>query len=338
MVGLRKLLLLATFYICMILQLLALYYDKHHIHKLMISIKENIHLIKRIFLLFLILSWPSMVACSNVFYLPSKEIVNDPKDLGLSYEDVYVESKDGAVLHGWFFPSESNINETGTVIQFHGNAENISTHFLSMAWIVKHGYNLFIFDYRGYGRSEGSPSQAKIHEDALAALEYAIKIKSERNRTLAQSLNNEKDQPKHKLVAYGQSLGGTILLRAINDLNQKSEINAMIIESAFPSYQQIVREKLSNVWFTWPFQHLAYALVSDQYAPKEFIGHITPIPLLVIHGDRDKTVPIHHGKEIHTLANEPKFFWLIEGGRHIAAMSVNNGAYRSKLLEFLSNL
>ena len=265
----------------------------------------------------------SLSACSNIAFQPSKKRFYEPKQFSLEYKDVYFKSKDGTLLHGWFFPSAATTENLGTIIQFHGNAENISTHFMSLAWIIEEGYNLFIFDYRGYGRSQGSPSHAGVNKDALAALEHAIKISRNQNS---------------KLIAYGQSIGGAILLRALNDLEDKSHIDAVVIDSSFSSYQEIAREKLSISCLTWPFQPLAYLLMSDKFAPEEVIEKISPTPLLVIHGDNDRIIPIRHGKKIFDLAGEPKWFWQVKGGRHINAMAIEKGVYRKRLLNFFSTL
>lgn len=278
-------------------------------------------MIKKIKLLVLVINIGLVTSsCSSLFYQPSKENFHDPKKFRLVYEDVYLKSKNDSLLHGWFFPVDSKTTELGTVVQFHGNAENISTHFLSLVWIVRYGYNLFIFDYQGYGQSQGVPNQAKINEDALTALEYIIKRNS-----------------KLKLIAYGQSLGGTILLKALDDFSDKKKIDAVVIDSSFSSYQEIGKEKLSMTWITFLFQPLAYILISDRYAPKR-IYNISPIPLLVIHGDNDSVVPIHHGKNIFNLAKEPKWFWHIKGGKHIDSMTSHNGIYRDKLLNFFKTL
>jgi hypothetical protein len=273
------------------------------------------------------------VACSNITFQPSRKFFYEPKSFGLTYSDIYLESEDGTMLHGWFFPAAKGVEEEGIIIQFHGNAENISTHFFSLAWMTRHNYNLFIFDYRGYGKSEGSPSHAKVNDDALAALEYAVNMKRDHIEQL-----ESKGEEIHdfKLVAYGQSLGGTTLLRALDDFKLKSALDAVIVESSFPSYQEIAREKLSLSFITWPFQPLAYILFSDKYAPKRTIADISPIPLLVIHGSNDFIVPYHHGEKIYNLAKDPKWLWKVEGGKHINAMRSHE--YRSKLLHFLKEL
>ncbi len=278
---------------------------------------------------FLLILFFTCQNCSNIVFQPSKETFYDPKTMGFEYEDIYFKSLDGTMLHGWFFPAGSDIDIKGTVVYFHGNAENISTHFASLAWITRYGYNLFIFDYRGYGQSKGSPSQAGVNDDALAALNYAIK-------NLHQKMKDKNENVK--LIVYGQSIGGNILVRAMDDLENKTEIDAIVLESSFSSYREISKEKLSLTCITWPFQPLVYVIMSDKYSSQNSIKRLPSVPLLVIHGDNDKIVPIHHGKKIYDLANEPKEFWRIKGGRHINAMHINGGIYREKLVDFLNKL
>jgi len=261
-------------------------------------------------------------SCNNMFYYPDKRMLINPEKAGYKQELITFYSKDNTELKGWFFKSKTTPVK-GTIIHYHGNAENISTHFLFSAWLTEMGYNLFIFDYRGYGQSKGVISREGAHQDAISAYKYAV------------ANFYKKDQ---KLILFGQSLGGAILLGSFGDLKSLSPISAIIIESSFYSYQEVVRDKFSNIWLTWPFQHLAYLLFSDDYSPEGNINKISPIPLLVIHGNKDRVVPIKFGKFIFDKAKEPKEFWEVKNGGHTGAFLNKDNTYRKKLIDYLDNL
>ena len=204
------------------------------------------------------------------------------------------------------------------LVFFHGNAENISTHFQTLTWILKHEYDFFIFDYRGYGASAGKPDPSGILMDGRSAIRYVF------NRS-----------PKLPLVVYGQSLGGAIALKSVIDLKNKIPIQLVAVDSTFHSYQAIGKKVLSRSFLTWIFQPLAYLLLSDAAAPGEQIGTISPIPLVVIHGEEDSVVEPEFGKKIFELGKEPKEFWSIPKGRHTDSFWKHKGVYRVKLLEAL---
>lgn len=259
-------------------------------------------------------------SCSHVFYQPSPKHFVDPAQFKLKYEDVYFQAKDGTKLHGWFFPANSD-KPKGTIVQFHGNAQNISTHFFSLIWLVEKGYNLFTFDYRGYAKSEGKPSQAGIYLDALAAFdkawEYHEKTKAE------------------KFVIYGQSTGGAISLRAIPDWKGYENISLIVMDSAFSSYQDIAFDKLVNSWLLFIISPLAYVLVSDEYAADDVFNRITK-PTLVIVGQKDPVVPQKFGKKIYkNIASQNKTLWKMPNGYHIDAYHHDKGIYRQKFLDYL---
>lgn len=222
-------------------------------------------------------------------------------------------------LAGWFFKARKG-GHKGTIVQFHGNAQNMTAHFASLVWVIDEGYDFFAFDYRGYGISEGKPNQEGTNRDALAAIQYV--------------LNREKADD---VVLYGQSLGGAILLRAYGDVSaeDRSRIRAVVIESSFYNYHEIARDVMSRSWLLFPFQPLAYLLVSNAYSPEDWIAKVSPTPLLVIHGDQDQVIPLKFGQKIFELAKEPKQFVLVPGGHHINAMMIDDGEYRKKLLSFL---
>jgi len=261
--------------------------------------------------------------CMHVFFQPLRPLVLNPAQLGLSYEDIDFHSADGTKLHGWFFPAKTQTVK-GTFIQFHGNAENISTHFRSLVWVIEHGYHLFTFDYRGYGRSEGQVSMAGAVDDALAAIVQARRFSASEAGT--------------KLIPYGQSLGGALLLYVAGTMKDRQDIAVVIADSAFSSYQALAREKLASHWLTFLLQPLAYVLVSDRYAPQHVLAEISPVPLLIIHGDGDELVPVHHGQRIYDRAKAPKWFWKLAGVGHIQSMAPRYGQYRQTLLDFLDQL
>lgn len=275
----------------------------------------------RLFVLFVLALLGS--SCSHVFYQPSPKHFVDPAQFKLKYEDVYFTSKDGTKLHGWFFPANTD-KPKGTIVQFHGNAQNISTHFFSLIWMVEKGYNLFTFDYRGYAKSKGKPSQAGIYLDALAAFDKAWEF-------------HEKSKAE-KFVIYGQSIGGAISLRAIPDWEKYQKVSLMVMDSAFSSYQDIAFDKLRNSWLLLPISPLAFILVSDEYEADEVFQKITR-PTLVIVGQKDHIVPQKFGKKIYKkIASEKKDLWKLPEGSHIEAYHHTKGIYRQKFLDYLDQI
>ena len=114
--------------------------------------------------------------CSSFFFQPHKQHYRDPGKIGLAFEDVYFPTNDNLKLHGWFLPAQGEVK--GTVLFLHGNAENISTHIGSVYWLPARGFNVFLPDYRGYGKSEGAPSLAGSMADIESALAYVLQHKS----------------------------------------------------------------------------------------------------------------------------------------------------------------
>ena len=264
--------------------------------------------------------------CSSLAYQPTHHVYADPKKGGYDYEQVEFSSTDGTKLTGWFFPARLEPGQKaprGTFVQFHGNGQNMTAHFASLFWAADAGYNFFTFDYRGYGASEGSPSQEGVYHDALAAIAYVQK----RVPAVAGAAPD--------LVFYGQSLGGAVLMRAYPDLVDKTRVKYVVIDSSFPSYRSAARDILSRHWLTFIFQPLGWLVMSDAYAPEDWIEKISPTPLLVIHGDKDQVIPLKFGQKVFALAKEPKTFWLVHNGEHIDSMVRHRGRYREKLIELL---
>lgn len=275
-----------------------------------------------------LLSWV-LVGCSSLLYYPRQDLLYDPQKLNLTPQDIWV--KDGGYsIHAWLFnptPSSSLsqqkdvTNSTqptkGTFVFFHGNAENLTSHYLSLVWLLDYNYSFIIFDYPGYGQSAGKPSPESTVEAGKLVLKW-----------VHQKIDSR------PLIVYGQSLGGIISLRTVQEVKDQIPFKKVIIDSSFNSYQKIGRRVLSRAWITWLFQPLAYVLLSDQHAPKNLLS-LTPIPLLFIHGDADKTVDSIFSEEMYKEAIEPKELWMIPKGFHGGTFYVNKGAYRAKLIEYV---
>jgi fermentation-respiration switch protein FrsA (DUF1100 family) len=263
-----------------------------------------------------VLSGVLATACTAVFFQPHRVQVFTPDKLGLAYQEVRFKTRDGLELYAWFIPAKGPA--LGTVLQLHGNAENISTHFTSLAWMPARGFNLFAFDYRGYGASEGAPSLDGVQFDIDAALE---------------TLLARDDIDKNRIVMYGQSLGGALAAYYVAHTQRRDRIRALVLESAFSDYVDVAKEKFTDHWFTWPFQWIPDLSVDDRYSPLPGMGSISPIPLLVLHGDQDRTVPMHHGERLYTGAREPKQLWIVPGAGHI--QTTGDPAVRDRLVAWL---
>ena len=254
--------------------------------------------------------------CTSVFLYPDRVHYLPNRALGTPAEDVWISAPGGSKLHALYLSAQGT--SRATVLFLHGNAENLSSHVHAVGWLPAQGYSVLALDYRGYGRSQGEASVDAIHEDAEAALAWLT------------ARDADKLTP---LVVYGQSLGGSIAIRLAAGSASRERIAAVIAESAFSSYRGIAREKLAQAWLTWPLQYPLSLLISDRYSAIDVVDRISPISLLLIHGERDVIVDASHSRRLHAAAREPKDLWLIPEGRHIDA--TRHQPTRARVLEFL---
>jgi uncharacterized protein len=257
-------------------------------------------------------------SCTQVFLHPGREEVLHPQRLGLAYEDVWIAAPDGARLHAWYLPAAAPAR--GTVLHLHGNAENISTFIGATHWLPQRGYNVLLLDYRGYGRSEGDPSVAHLHEDAAAALSHL----------LARGAGSGSP-----LFVFGQSIGGAVAIRTAAHHPDRARIAAVVTEGAFSGYARIAREKLGALWLTWPLQWPLSLLFASDFDAEDAVGAL-PMPLLLIHGERDPVVDVSHGRRLYQAARGPRELWIVPGGGHVDAFK--HPANRERLLRYFETL
>ncbi len=257
--------------------------------------------------------------CNSLIFHPQREHVLRPDQIGLDYRDVAFTTADGVRLHGWFLPARGE--RLASLLFLHGNAENISTHIASVAWLPAAGVDVLLFDYRGYGRSAGEPSLDGLHLDFVAALA---------------ALRAQPEVDQGRIVIFGQSLGGALAITATAHSPDRDQVQALIVEGAFTSYRALAREKLGDVWLTWPLQGPLSFTIDDRYRPIDAIAELAPLPVLVIQGEADIVVPAHHGRDLYAAAGDPKMLWLLPEVGHIQAFAAREP--RRRLLDYLGTL
>jgi len=229
--------------------------------------------------------------CSSLFFYPQKPLYENPVARRFSPEDIWFKTDGNLTLHGWFFKAAE---AKSSILVLHGNAQNLGTHINSMLWLVPAGFNVFIFDYRGYGNSEGNASLDGVHKDAEAALETLLSLPG---------------VDQNRIFVLGQSIGGSIAVYLAATTTHRKNIQALIVESAFASYRQITKEKMDSFWLTWPFQYPFSYQFPDKYSAIRWIKKILPMPILILHGKQDPVMSIHHGQMLYEEALQPKDFW-----------------------------
>jgi pimeloyl-ACP methyl ester carboxylesterase len=227
-----------------------------------------------------------------------------PADLGLDYESVYFHAADGVRLHGWYVPATT---ERAVLLFLHGNAGNITHRLDSILLFHRLGLSTFIFDYRGYGQSEGSPTEKGTYADADAAWRLLVE---------------ERGISSDRVVIFGRSLGASIGTW----LAAQHKPAALIVESVFTSAPDLARE---HYWFL-PVR----ALARIHYDTYTYMQQVTG-PVLFLHASDDEIVPLEHGRRLYAVAPKPKVFEELQGG-HNNAFFVSYDAYRQALQEFLN--
>lgn len=228
---------------------------------------------------------------SRFLYYPHRKLERTPEDVGLAYEDVHFSAGDGVKLHGWFVPAPGG-RPVGAVLFCHGNAGNISHRLVSVAQFNRMGLDVLIFDYRGYGRSEGKPGEKGTYLDAEAAWDELV------GRGIA----------PERIVVFGRSLGGAVAARIARDRGSA----ALIVESAFTSVPDMAARMLP----IYP----ARLLVRFRYNTVEHVGKVG-CPVLVVHSRDDEMIPFKHGRRIFQAAGEPKEFLELTGSHNEGFLS-----------------
>ena len=245
---------------------------------------------------------------SSLIYYPNiagKNLTATPQHIGLAFEDVELVTEDKVRLHGWFIPSD---NARGTLLFFHGNAGNISHRLDSIAIFNRMRLNVFIFDYRGYGQSQGRVTETGTYRDAESAWSY---------------LTGTRGIDANKIIVFGRSLGSSIAAW----LASRHSPAALILESSFSSVPSMAQR-------LYPFLPVKW-LVKFSYDTRQYVGTLA-CPLLVVHSKNDEIIPYAEGRLVFDAAAADKQFLDIRGG-HNDGFIVTGQAYVDGLSAFIDN-
>ncbi len=231
---------------------------------------------------------------SSLLFLPDGKVSATPAQIGLAFSDVSVTTEDGERLHGWLVKAA---RARGTLLFFHGNAGNVSHRLESLRLFSRLGLDVFIVDYRGYGRSTGRPSEQGTYRDARAAWDWLVR---------------ERGESPRRIILFGRSLGAAVAV----DLASEKRGAGLILESGFTSVPDLAAEI-----YPW----LPVRLLSRfHYDSLSKIGRVGQ-PLLVLHSPDDEIVPYRHGRRLFEAASEPKRFQQMTGGHNDGFLRSGDG-------------
>ncbi|MBL3590248.1 MAG: alpha/beta hydrolase [gamma proteobacterium endosymbiont of Lamellibrachia anaximandri] len=236
--------------------------------------------------------------------LPTRAIMATPDQVGLSFETITLTTDDGITLHGWFLPLEK---PRATLLFFHGNAGNISHRLDSLEIFHRLGLAVLIIDYRGFGQSEGRPTEVGNYRDAEAAWRL---------------LTEQKKIPPEDILLFGRSLGGAVAAR----LASSYPVRGLILESAFTS----VPDMAADLYPMFPVRWLS----RFQFDTRAYLESVS-CPVLVVHSPDDEIIPFKHGQQLYQAARQPKRFLEI-GGSHNMGFLQSGDSYREGLERFIT--
>lgn len=266
----------------------------------------------------LLMALLSIQGCTHLLFYPSRVQVITPATLNINYDDLFIPSTDGTQLHGWWM--HSDLEPRATILFFHGNGENISTHIGHVYWLLNYGYDVIAMDYRGYGQSQGEANLDGSIRDVQSSLRYVLDKHINGNRPL---------------LVLGQSMGGSLVIPALAQSDLKNRVAAVVVIGSFSDFHRITQDALSRFWLTWLFQWPLSFTVDNHYSPQDFIAQLSPVPVLIMHGKSDPVVPVEHAQVLYDHARQPKYLQLLDGDHnHILAPREN----RQILLEYLDRI
>lgn len=241
---------------------------------------------------------------SRYVYYPSRSLTSTPATAGLKYEEVNVRAADGIPIHGWYVPADDVA--APVVLLCHGNAGNI-WHRIDVIWMFHEmGFNVCCFDYRGYGKSGGEPTEEGTYQDAAAVWDWLVSVKG---------------MEPQRIVVHGESLGGSVAAW----LAEKREPSGLVLESTFTSVPDMAAR-------LYPFLPVRW-LCRFRYNTLERMDRIR-CPVLVAHGRQDEMIPFAFGRRLYEAAREPKEFFELRGS-HNTGREQSGRQYETVLRGFI---
>ncbi len=242
----------------------------------------------------------------QLIYYPSREYEATPQEYGLAFEDVSLTTGDGEQIIGWYVPAPDS---QATVLFCHGNAGNISHRLHAIQLLHNSGFNVLIFDYRGFGQSSGSPDEAGLYTDAVAAWDYLVETRG---------------IPKGRIIVLGRSLGGAVAI----ELATRVKPVGLIVEATFTRMADVARH-------LYPLLPSGLFL-KDRYDSVDKIAQVT-CPKLFLHGTQDTLIPFDMGRQLYEAAVAPKVF-IETPGDHNESGFAHAPAFTKKLTLFIRDL
>ena len=239
----------------------------------------------------------------RMVFIPMKELVVTPEQLNMASEDVYIEVAPGEKINAWYFPGNPGRK---TILFCHGNAGNISHRLETVEFLKTLEVNVLLFDYRGYGRSDGRPTEENVYTDARAAFDWLIR---------------EKKVVPQNVILFGRSLGGAVAI----DLASKVTCGGVVVESSFTSADELGRKM-------FPYFPVKF-LLRFKFDSLAKIAKLS-CPVLVTHSPDDDLIPVEMGRQLYEAAREPKFFIELNG-LHNDRDYLENQAYLEGLRDFI---
>lgn len=250
--------------------------------------------------------------CQSLFFWPTSALVDSPSQFGFEQENIQFKSIDNTQLHGWYLHSTlPKHNNLGTIYLLHGNGSNLSYHIANMYWLINHGWNIFIIDYRGYGWSEGEPDFKSVISDAAAGYNWL------------------KENGDENIIVLGQSLGGAIAVGMLS-IHADIKVSGLILDSTFDSYRHILQEVLGKSWLFWTFQIPLSWGVPEDYDPQDLISNLSDIPTLIAHSTGDKLINKAHSERLFEKAKGTKALWISQQPGHVTIW--NSAPWKNKLI------
>jgi len=240
---------------------------------------------------------------AKLIYFPTRGYTSTPTQIGIDYDSVILQTDDKVNITAWYVPHP---NPRATIIFCHGNAGNNSDRLFDIKQFHRAGYNVFIFDYRGYGESEGTPSEIGTYLDAEAAWRYLIE---------------EKKESPERIILFGRSLGGAVAI----ELAMRHMPAALIVESSFASLEDVGR-------MHYPFLPVRLIL-SYRYDSIKKVPHLS-CPKLFIHGLDDRLIPIEQGRKLFDASSNPKMFMETPGEHNTSGYSYSP-THTNQMLDFM---